>query len=68
MCPRPNTKGDILVSDKKTDPIVEEMNKRRDLLFRALDRESDRGVILVGTAFLDDGLEMLIRAKEPVAQ
>ena len=49
--------------DKRIDSIVEKMNKRKDLVFETLNRESDRGVILVGTMFLDEGLEGLIRAK-----
>ena len=51
------------MTDTRIDPIVEQINKRRDLVFDALARESDRGVILVGIAFLDEALEALIRAK-----
>ncbi len=49
--------------DKIDDSIIKEMNKKRDLLFEALARESDRGVILIGAAFINDALETLIRAK-----
>ena len=51
------------MADNKTDSVLEKMNKRKDLVFEAVARESDRGAILVGTAFLSEGLEALIRAK-----
>lgn len=35
----------------------------RNLFFESMDTESDRGCVLVGAAFLDEALEMLLRSK-----
>lgn len=39
----------------------EDLQKRRDALLREFEKESDRGVVLVSAAVMDDMLELLIR-------
>lgn len=41
---------------------IEDLKKRRDQLFEALSKESDRGSVLVGACFLEEALEALLRA------
>jgi len=49
---------------KKLPPInSEEIIRRRDELFEALSKESDRGVVLISASFLEEALESLIRAR-----
>ena len=51
------------MAKKKLPSTVSEMKKRSELLFDALARESDRGLVLTGVTFLDEALEVLLRAK-----
>jgi len=49
---------------KKLPPITsEEIIRRRDELFKALSKESDRGVVLISASFLEEAIESLIRAR-----
>lgn len=41
----------------------EEIIQRRDELFEALSKESDRGVVLISASFLEEALEALLRAR-----
>jgi DNA-binding MltR family transcriptional regulator len=41
---------------------AEEVNRLKDEFFASLKAESDRGCVLVGAAFLDEGLELLLRS------
>ena len=49
---------------KKLPPhTTEDVRRRRDELFEALSRESDRGLVLVSASFLDEALELLLRGR-----
>ena len=48
---------------KQPPTTSEEIIQRRDELFEALSKESDRGVVLISASFLDEALESLLRAK-----
>jgi len=49
---------------RKLPPITsEEIIRRRDELFEALSKESDRGVVLISASFLEEALESLLRAR-----
>jgi len=48
---------------RKLPPTTsEEIVRRRDEFFDVLSKESDRGLVLVSAAFLDEALESLLRA------
>jgi DNA-binding MltR family transcriptional regulator len=48
---------------KRPPTTSEEIIQRRDELFEALSKESDRGVVLISASFLGEALESLLRAK-----
>jgi DNA-binding MltR family transcriptional regulator len=48
---------------KRPPTTREEIIRRRDELFWALSKESDRGVVLVSASFLEEALEALLRAR-----
>ncbi len=48
---------------KKLPSNEDEFNQRRDILIELLSSESDRGVVMIGASFLDEALEVLLRAK-----
>ena len=54
---------------KKSLPTTSiEIVQRRDELFEALSKESDRGVVLISAAFLEEALESLLRARFSIRQ
>ena len=48
---------------KQPPTTSKEIIQRRDELFQALSKESDRGVVLISASFLEEALEALIRAR-----
>ena len=48
---------------KRHPTTCEDIIQRRDELFEALSKESDRGVVLISASFLDEALEALLRAR-----
>jgi len=48
---------------KRPPATCEEIIQRRDELFEELSKESDRGVVLISAAFLNEALEALLRAR-----
>jgi len=48
---------------KRPPTTCEEIIQRRDELFEALSKESDRGVVLISASFLEEALEALLRAR-----
>jgi len=48
---------------KRPPTTSEEIIQRRDELFEALSKESDRGVVLISASFLEEALEALLRAR-----
>ncbi len=48
---------------KRPPTTSEEIIQRRDELFKALSKESDRGAVLISASFLDEALEALLRAR-----
>jgi DNA-binding MltR family transcriptional regulator len=53
----------MTMARKRPPTTSEEIIQRRDELFEALSKESDRGVVLISASFLDEALEALLRAK-----
>ena len=52
------------MKDLITEEIfVNKINAMKDQLFESLSHESDRGLILISSSFLDEALELLLRAK-----
>ena len=49
------------MSKQEQESTVRELVRRRDIICDAISRESDRGAVLVGSAFLDRTVELLIR-------
>jgi len=52
-----------MMARKQPPTTSEEMIQRRDELFETLSKESDRGVVLISAAFLEEALEALLRAR-----
>lgn len=48
---------------KRPPKTSEQIIQRRDELFEALSKESDRGVVLTSASFLEEALEALLRAR-----
>jgi len=48
---------------KRPPTTCEDIIQRRDELFEALSKESDRGVVLISASFLEEALEALLRAR-----
>ena len=51
------------MANKSYPTTTNDRNSRRDELFEALSTESDRGVVMVSAAFLDEALEALLRTR-----
>jgi len=52
-----------MMARKRPPTTSEEIIQRRDELFEALSKESDRGVVLMSASFLEEALEALLRAR-----
>jgi hypothetical protein len=48
---------------KKLPRTEEELRKRQQIFFETIDKESDRGCVLVSAAIVDECLEILLRSQ-----